>query len=223
MKQLCLLSPWTLDCELWYFKVSLWFWQILGQALCSFTQKVAKSLWNLVWGEYFHILMNFSNVPTVFIAEWRVHVYVSSTFPHSEQLDFIWRSVSCSICCVSHWVFFPWKAVQHLGMSWQTICIWVFDYMPLRFVSWKGQCPGPGTGTGQGSSKRLRPFPVPVRDVLHTLLYWRSLFYLFLFLFILVEWNLIFIVWNSCLLTTSCEHLNFFFKWQKKEKTLSDW
>lgn len=192
--------------KLWWFKVSLCFWQILGQTLCSFTQKVAKGLWNLVWGEHFHILMNFSNLLAVFIAEWHVHVYVSSTFPHSEQLDF-----SLKKCLVFHLLcqsldFFPWKAVQ----------LWAYldKTLVLGFLTkylW-GLFPGAGTGAGQGSSKPVRIFLVPVQAVLHTL-YWRSLFYLFPLLFILVGWNLIFIVWNStncCSLTTVCVHLNFF-------------
>lgn len=186
MKQLCLLSPWTLDCKVCYFKASLWFWQTVGQALCSFTQKVAKGLWHLVWGEHFHILMNFSNL-TVCIVEWHVHAYVSSTFLHSEQLDSSLKKCLLFHLLCQSLVFFPLKGCAALGISWQNI---VFGF--LTKYLW-GLSPGSADGPGHGSNKRVRIFPVPVQAVLH-ILYWRSLFYLFPLLFILVEWNLIFIV-----------------------------
>lgn len=93
----------------------------------------------------------------------------------------VWRSVSCSICSVR---FFPLKGCAALGISWHNTCIWVFDSVSLRFVSWKGGWPGPGTGTGQGSSNLWEYFLCQCRT-----LYWSSLVYLFLLLFILVGWN----------------------------------
>lgn len=112
MKQLCLLSPWTSDCKVCYFKVSLCFWQTLGQVLWSFTQQVAKGLWNLVWGEHFHILMN-SETCWQFLLQSDMFMSMFPV-PSPTQSNWIsvWRSVSSSICSVSHWIFSPWKAVQ---------------------------------------------------------------------------------------------------------------
>lgn len=72
-----------------------------------------KGFMKLVLGGTFSHFNELWNVLTVFIAEWHVHVYVSSTFPHSEQLDFsLKKCLQFHLLCQSLDFFFPWKAVQ---------------------------------------------------------------------------------------------------------------
>lgn len=220
MKQLCLLSPWTLDSEVYSFKVFLWFWQILGQALGSFTQKVAKVLWNLVWGEHFQILMNFSNVLTDFIAEWHVHVYVSSTFPHPEQLDFSLKKCLLFHLLCQSLAFFPLKGCAAFGhVLTKHLFLTSFWLNIFEVFLLEGPMPSSYRNGIRQQQTWVRLFHMSTQAVLDTLLYWRTLFYVFPLLFILVEWT----SFSLSKIHTHWQHFVSiwnFFKWQKKEKAL---